>query len=56
MVKYEKYQTKTGKNKWEYYEYYGLDNKTGKQLRLRGKGFDTKAEAKVDFQRKLKTL
>ncbi|MGO2084157.1 tyrosine-type recombinase/integrase [Vagococcus sp.] len=56
MVKYEKYETKTGKIRWEYYEYYGLDTKTGKQIRLRGKGFDSKAKAKLDFQRKLKVI
>ncbi len=56
MVKYEKYETKTGKQRWEYYEYYGLDPKTGKQIRLRGKGFESRTEAKLDYQRKLKNV
>lgn len=51
MVKYEKYKTKTGKEKWKYSGYYGFDEKTGKKLQPRGRGFDSKSEAKLDYER-----
>lgn len=51
MVKYEKYKTKAGKDKWKYSGYYGFDEKTGKKLQPRGRGFNSKAEAKLDYER-----
>lgn len=51
MVEYKKYKTKAGKVKWEYYEYLGVDPKTGTKKRLRKKDFDSRGEAKVHFER-----
>ncbi|MEG0619176.1 MAG: tyrosine-type recombinase/integrase [Bacilli bacterium] len=56
MVKYEKYETKTGKDKWKYYGHEGVDIKTGNKIKLRGQGFETKAAAKLSYERKLETL
>ncbi len=55
MVKYEKYKTKTGKDKWKYSGYYGFDEKTGKKLQPRGQGFNSKAEAKLDYERTIES-
>ena len=52
MVKYEKYETKSGKTKWKYYAHYGVDEKTGKKIKIRGQGFNSKNEAKIAFERK----
>lgn len=56
MVKYEKYKTKAGKDKWSFYGYEGIDQKTGEKIKLRGRGFDSKAEAKLNYERKLEIL
>lgn len=56
MVKFEKYTTKAGKTLWMYYSYYGVDEKTGKKIKLRGRGFNTKSEAKLEYERKLEEL
>lgn len=53
MVKYEKYETKTGKQFWRYYGHLGIDEKTGEKIKIRGRGLATKAEAKLNYERKV---
>lgn len=53
MVKYEKYETKTGKQLWRYYGHLGIDEKTGEKIKIRGRGLATKAEAKLKYERKV---
>lgn len=56
MVKYAKYETKTGKEKWRYYGHEGVDEKTGEKIKVRGQGFNSRAEAKINYERKLEEL
>lgn len=56
MVKYSKYTTPAGKEKWKYSAYHGFDDKTGKKIQIRGKGKNSKAEAKLEYERKVEDL
>lgn len=56
MVKYEKYETKSGKKLWRYYGYFGTDPKTGKKIKPRGQGFISKAEAKLAYERTIEEI
>lgn len=56
MVKYEKYTTKTGKHLWKYYGYYGINEKTGKKIKVRGQGLASRAEAKLNYERKIENF
>ena len=51
MVKYSKYTTKTGKERWKYKGYWGIDNRTGYPIQPQRQGFKTKKEAKLDYER-----
>ncbi|MHC5215243.1 tyrosine-type recombinase/integrase [Enterococcus sp. LJL128] len=53
MVQYKQYLTKTGKKRWKYSAYYGMDEKTGERIQIRGQGKLSKAEAKLDYERQL---
>lgn len=52
MVKYSKYESR-GQTKWQYYGHAGVDPKTGDKIKLRRKGFSSKAEAKLHYERAL---
>ena len=52
MVKYSKYESR-GQTKWQYYGHAGVDHKTGDKIKLRRKGFSSKAEAKLHYERAL---
>ncbi|MGX6979080.1 tyrosine-type recombinase/integrase [Vagococcus elongatus] len=56
MVKYQKYETASGKELWKYSGYYGFDDKTGKKIQPRGRGFTTRAEAKLHYERKIEQI
>lgn len=52
-VEYTKYQTPTGKTKWKYYDFLGTNPKDGTKEQLRKQGFNSKAAAKVVYEREL---
>ena len=52
MVKFSKYESR-GQTKWQYYGHAGVDPKTGDKIKLRKKGFSSKAEAKLHYERAL---
>lgn len=51
MVKYEKYKLKNGETKWKFDGYAGLDPKTKRPVKLRKRNFNTKAQAKLTYER-----
>lgn len=51
MVKFSKYESR-GQTKWQYYGHAGVDPKTGDKIKLRKKGFSSKAEAKLHYDHK----
>lgn len=51
MVEFSKYTTGSGQIKWQYYEPMGYNPKTGKQERLRKRGFRTRSEAKLYYEK-----
>lgn len=48
-MKIEKYKLKSGKVKWKFYHYFGLNPSTGKKEDVERRGFDTKAEAREEL-------
>lgn len=56
MVKYEKYTTQSGNTFWKYYGHFGIDPKTGNKIKIRGQGLRSKAEAKLQYERKLEEI
>ncbi len=56
MVQYKKYKTSTGKERWKYKGYWGIDSKTGKTIEPKKQGFKTKKEAKLHYERTIETL
>lgn len=51
MASYEKYKLKNGKYKWGVRGYIGIDKKTGKEVYFQKRGFNTKTEAKLYFEK-----
>lgn len=45
-MKFEKYELKSGKIKWKFYHYLGINPDTGKEDAIERRGFNTKAEAR----------
>lgn len=45
-MKFEKYELKSGKIKWKFYHYLGIDPDTGKKDYIQRQGFDNKSKAK----------
>lgn len=45
-MKFEKYELKSGKIKWMFYHYFGINPDTGRKEDIERRGFDTKAEAR----------
>lgn len=45
-MKFDKYETKSGKTKWKFYHYLGINSDTGKADEIRRRGFNTQAEAR----------
>ncbi|MGY3745835.1 Arm DNA-binding domain-containing protein [Vagococcus salmoninarum] len=56
MVTYKKYLTATGKERWSYHGYLGVNPKTGAYVKPRKKGFQSKAAAKLDYERQVQQL
>lgn len=48
-MKFEKYTLKSGKVKWKYYHYLGMDPNTGKADEVWRQGFNTQGEAREDL-------
>lgn len=53
-MKFKKYKLKSGKVKWGFYHYFGIDPDTGKEDSLERQGFDTKGEAREELLRLIK--
>lgn len=51
MASFEKYKLKNGKTKWKVSGYLGIDKKTGKKRIFRKKAFNSKTEAKIEYER-----
>ena len=51
MASFKKYKLKNGKTKWKVSGYLGIDKKTGKKRIFRKKAFNTKTEAKIEYER-----
>lgn len=45
-MKFEKYETQSGKIRWKFYHYLGTDSDTGKADEIRRQGFKTQSEAR----------
>jgi len=45
-MKFEKYETKSGKIRWRFYHYLGMDPDTGKPDEIRRQGFNTQSDAR----------
>lgn len=45
-MKFEKYKLKSGKEKWRFYSYLGINPDTGEKEDIERRGFNTKAEAR----------
>lgn len=45
-MKFEQYELKSGKKKWRFYHYLGIDPDTGKKDQIERQGFNTKADAR----------
>lgn len=48
-MKFEKYKTKSGKTKWRFYHYLGINPDTGKSVEVKRRGFDTQKEARNEL-------
>ncbi|WP_235017576.1 Arm DNA-binding domain-containing protein [Pediococcus acidilactici] len=51
MAKIKKYTTKTGKIRYEFQVYVGVDSLTGRQKTTRRRGFKTRKEASIVLSR-----
>jgi len=45
-MKFEKYKTKSGKSKWRFYHYFGINPDTGKKVDIERQGFKTQSDAR----------
>lgn len=55
-VNYDKYTLKNGEVRWGYRAYWGVDPKTGEQVRPEKRGFKTKSEARIHYMRTMEDL
>lgn len=53
-MKIEKYELKSGKTKWKFYHYLGINPNTGKKDVIERQGFNSKAEARTVLLRLIK--
>lgn len=53
MSNFDNYKLKNGKTKWLVNAYWGLDSKTGEEIRIRKRGFNSRGEAKTYYEREV---